>query len=318
MEVNTLKVFVAGANGAIGKPLVTQLVSRGYDVVAMTRSPKNDAALRAAGAEPVVVDALNRDALIEAVKRAEPDIVMHELTALTGMKDFKHFDDEFAMTNRLRTEGTDNLLAAALTAGARRFIAQSFGNWNYERTGTLAKTEDDPLDSNRPKNQTQSFAAICHLENTVLGAAGIEGVVLRYGNLYGPGTGFAAHGDLAEMVRKRAFPIVGNGAGVWSFIHVDDAASATVAAIQHGAPGVYNIVDDDPAPVSIWLPEYARAIGARSPFHIPVWLGRLAAGEVGVSVMTKIHGASNAKAKRELGWTPFYATWRQGFQTGLG
>jgi nucleoside-diphosphate-sugar epimerase len=318
MEVNTLKVFVAGANGAIGKPLVTQLVSRGYDVVAMTRSPKNDAALRAAGAEPVVVDALNRDALIEAVKRAEPDIVMHELTALTGMKDFKHFDDEFAMTNRLRTEGTDNLLAAALTAGARRFIAQSFGNWNYERTGTLAKTEDDPLDSNRPKNQTQSFAAICHLENTVLGAAGIEGVVLRYGNLYGPGTGFAAHGDLAEMVRKRAFPIVGNGAGVWSFIHVDDAASATVAAIQHGAPGVYNIVDDDPAPVSTWLPEYARAIGARSPFHIPVWLGRLAAGEVGVSVMTKIHGASNAKAKRELGWTPFYATWRQGFQTGLG
>lgn len=318
MEVNTLKVFVAGANGAIGKPLVTQLVSRGYDVVAMTRSPKNDAALRAAGAEPVVVDALNHDALIEAVKRAEPDIVMHELTALTGMKDFKHFDDEFAMTNRLRTEGTDNLLAAALTAGARRFIAQSFGNWNYERTGTLAKTEDDPLDSNRPKNQTQSFAAICHLENTVLGAAGIEGVVLRYGNLYGPGTGFAAHGDLAEMVRKRAFPIVGNGAGVWSFIHVDDAASATVAAIQHGAPGVYNIVDDDPAPVSTWLPEYARAIGARSPFHIPVWLGRLAAGEVGVSVMTKIHGASNAKAKRELGWTPFYATWRQGFQTGLG
>lgn len=318
MEVNTLKVFVAGANGAIGKPLVTQLVSHGYDVVAMTRSPKNDAALRAAGAEPVVVDALNRDALIEAVKRAEPDIVMHELTALTGMKDFKHFDDEFAMTNRLRTEGTDNLLAAALTAGARRFIAQSFGNWNYERTGTLAKTEDDPLDSNRPKNQTQSFAAICHLENTVLGAAGIEGVVLRYGNLYGPGTGFAAHGDLAEMVRKRAFPIVGNGAGVWSFIHVDDAASATVAAIQHGAPGVYNIVDDDPAPVSTWLPEYARAIGARSPFHIPVWLGRLAAGEVGVSVMTKIHGASNAKAKRELGWTPFYATWRQGFQTGLG
>ena len=312
------KVFVAGANGAVGKPLVSQLIARGYDVVAMTRSPKHSDALRALGAEPVVADALDRAALIEAVTRAEPEVVIHELTALTQAKDYKHFDDEFAMTNRLRTEGTDNLLAAAQAAGARRFIIQSYGNWNYARNGVTAKAEDDPLDPTPPANQTKSIEAIRYLERVVLGADGIEGVALRYANLYGPGTGFAANGDIAASVRKRMLPIIGNGAGVWSFIHVDDAASATVAAIQPGARGIYNIADDEPAPVSVWLPDLARALDAKPPFHIPVWLGRLIVGDVGVSMMTQIRGASNAKAKRELGWTPSYTSWREGFRKGLG
>lgn len=313
-----MKVFVAGANGAVGKPLVSQLVAGGYEVIAMTRSPKNVDLLRTLGAEPVVVDALDRSALIEAVKRAEPEVIIHQLTALTDMKDFKRFDDEFAMTNRLRTEGTDNLLAAAQAANTRRFIAQSFGNWNYARTGTKPKTEEDPLDPNPPQNQTQTLAAILHLEHAVVGASRVEGVALRYGNLYGPGSGFATDGSIAALVRKRSMPIIGSGAGVWSFLHVDDAAAAAVAAIQHGAPGVYNIADDEPAPVSVWLPDYARALGAKPPYHIPVWLGRLFVGDVGVSVMTQIRGASNAKAKRELGWTPRFATWREGFRKGLG
>jgi nucleoside-diphosphate-sugar epimerase len=313
-----MKVFVAGANGAVGKPLVSQLVAHGYDVVAMTRSPEHSDSLRALGAEPVVADALDRAALLQAITQAAPEVVIHQLTALAGAKDYKHFDDEFALTNRLRTEGTDNLLAAAQATGARRFIIQSYGNWNYERSGARIKTENDPLDPTPPRSQTKSYEAIRYLEHAVLGADRIEGVVLRYGNLYGPGTGFALNGDIATSVRKRMLPILGNGAGIWSFIHVDDAASATVAAIQPSARGIYNIADNEPAPVSVWLPEYARAIGARPPFHVPVWLGRLVAGDVGVSIMTQIRGASNAKAKRELGWMPCYATWREGFRKGLG
>ena len=312
-----MKIFVAGATGAIGKPLVTQLLAGGYEVVALSRSPNHNDALRALGAEPAVADALDRAAVIEAVKRAEPDLIVHELTALTGVKSLKKFDEEFAMTNRLRTEGTDNLLAAAQAAGVKRFIAQSYGNWNYGRTGNAPKTEDDPLDTNPPANQRQSFAAIQHLEAAVAGATGIEGIALRYGNLYGPGTGIARDGDLAALVRKRMFPIIGEGEGVWSHIHVDDAASATIAAIQRGSPGVYNIVDDEPAPVSVWLPELARALGAKPPLRFPVWLGRLLVGDVGVSMMTRIRGASNAKAKRELGWSPCYASWREGFRKGL-
>ncbi len=313
-----MKVFVAGANGAVGKPLVSQLIAHGYDVVAMTRSPKTSDALRALGAVPVVADAFDRATLIEAVTRAAPEVVIHELTALTNAKDYKHFDDEFAMTNRLRSEGTDNLLAAAQAAGARRFIIQSYGNWNYARSGSTAKTEDDPLDPTPASNQAQSIAAIRYLEQAVLNANGLEGVALRYANLYGPGTGFAIGGDIASSVRKRMLPVIGNGAGVWSFIHVDDAASATVAAIQPSARGIYNVADDEPAPVSVWLPDLARALGAKPPFHIPVWLGRLIVGDVGVSMMTQIRGASNAKAKRELDWTPSFATWREGFRKGLG
>jgi len=313
-----MKVFVAGANGAIGKRLVPQLVASGYEVVAMTRSPQHVEPLRAAGAEPVVADALDRSAVMQALKQAEPEVVIHQLTALTGVKNYKQFDDEFALTNRLRTEGTDYLLEAARAVGARRFIAQSYGNWNYARTGAGLKTEEDPFDPTPPHNQRKSLQAIRYVEHAVLNADGIEGVALRYGNLYGPGTGLAADGDIVATVRKRGFPIVGDGAGVWSFIHVADAASATVAAIVRGAPGVYNIDDDEPAPVGIWLPELARAVGAEPPRHIPAWLGRLVIGEVGVSMMTQIRGTTSAKARRELDWTPSYSTWRQGFRTGLG
>lgn len=313
-----MKVFVAGATGAVGKRLVPQLIAGGYEVVAMTRTPEHVEALRAAGAEPVVADALDREAVMRAVRQTEPEIVIHQLTALTGLKNYKRFDEEFALTNRLRTEGTDNLLAAAQVVGARRFIAQSYGNWTYARTGSGPKTEDDPLVSNPPQHQTQSLQAIRHLEHAVLNTSSIEGIVLRYGNMYGPGTSIARNGDIVATIRKRGLPIVGDGAGVWSFIHVEDAASAAVAAIQHGAPGIYNICDDDPAPVSVWLPELAKAVGAKPPFRIPVWLARLIVGEVGVSMMTQIHGASNAKAKRELGWQPSYPSWREGFREGLG
>lgn len=313
-----MKIFVAGATGAVGKPLVARLLAGGYEVVALSRSPQHSDALRALGAEPAVADALDRAAIVEVVQRAAPDVIIHELTALTGVKNYKKFDEEFALTNRLRTEGADNLLAAAQAAGVRRVVAQSYGNWNYARTGTAPKTEDDPLDPNPPAHQRQSLAAIRYLEAAVMGTAGIDGIALRYGNLYGPGTGIARDGDIAASIRKRALPIIGDGAGVWSFIHVEDAASAAIAAIQHGAPGIYNIADDDPAPVSVWLPELARALGAKPPLRIPTWLGRMVVGDVGVSMMTQIRGASNAKAKRELAWSPCYATWREGFRKGLG
>ncbi|HEX8994867.1 MAG TPA: NAD-dependent epimerase/dehydratase family protein [Ktedonobacterales bacterium] len=313
-----MKVFVAGANGAIGKQLIPQLVAAGHEVVAMSRTSRGAEQARAQGAKPVVADALDRDAVVRAVREAAPKVVIHELTALTGLKDFKNFDREFAMTNRLRTEATDYLLEGARAAGARRIVAQSYGSWTYEPGGDAIKTEDDPLDPNPPANQRQSMAAIRYMEQAVVTADGIEGIALRYGSFYGPGTNMALRGDMAEMVRKRMAPIIGDGAGVWSFLHVEDAAAATVAAMQRGAPGIYNVADDDPAPVSVWLPEYARIIGANPPLRVPVWLGRLVAGEVGVSLMTRIRGISNAKAKRELGWSPIYASWREGFKAALG
>jgi 2-alkyl-3-oxoalkanoate reductase len=309
---------VAGASGAVGKRLVPFLVASGHDVVAMTSSASKVDALRAAGAEPVVADGLDQFAVTRAVLQAEPQIVIHQMSGLSSAKSFKKFDAEFALTNRLRTEGTDHLLAAAQSAGARRFIAQSFGNWDYARTGSGLKTEEDPLDPAPPANQRESLAAIRYLEKKVLEAEGIDGIALRYGNFYGPGTGFALDGDLVELVRKRRLPIVGDGTGVWAFVHVDDVATATAAAIEHDASGIYNIVDDEPAPVAEWLPGLAKAVGAKPPRHVPVWLGRLATGEVGVSLMTQIRGTSNAKAKRELGWRPRYRSWRDGFHTGLG
>jgi nucleoside-diphosphate-sugar epimerase len=312
-----MKIFVAGASGAIGRPLISQLVAGGYQVVAMTRSVNNVDALRSAGAEPVVADALDRYAVMRAVMQAEPEVIIHELTALTGLTNLKQFDKVFALTNRLRTEGTDYLMAAAQAAGTRRFIAQSYGNWTYARTGALIKTEDEPLDSTPPVNQTRSMAAIRHLERVIQSDSNIRGIALRYGNLYGPGTGFALDGDIVSMLRKRSFPIVGNGAGIWSFIHVNDAASAAVAAIEHGEPGAYNICDDEPVPVSVWLPALAEAVGAKPPFHIPVWAARFLVGDVAVSMMTQIRGASNAKAKREFNWQPSYKTWRDGFRNGL-
>jgi nucleoside-diphosphate-sugar epimerase len=313
-----MKVFVAGATGAVGTRLVAQLLAGGYRVAAMTRSVDKARDLRAIGADPVVADALDRDAVMEVVTRAEPEIVVHQLSDLTGIKSLKRFDEEFASTNRLRTEGTDHLLAAARAVGARRFIAQSFGNWNYERTGSRLKTEDDRLDPSPPANQTRSLEAIRYLERTVVGAGDIEGIALRYGNLYGPGTGFALNGDIVGQVRKRAFPLVGDGVGVWSFVHTDDAAAAAVDAIQSGGPGIYNVVDDEPVEVATWLPALAAAVGAKPPRHVPVWIGRLFTGDVGVSMMTRIRGASNAKAKRELGFAPRYPSYREGFANGLG
>jgi nucleoside-diphosphate-sugar epimerase len=314
-----MKVFVAGATGVVGKRLVPLLVSSGYEVTASTRSAEKEGWLREVGSRPAVVDALDRDGVMQAVLQAEPEVVIHELTGLTGAKSFKKFDDEFALTNRLRTEGTDYLLEAARAAGAKRFIAQSYGNWNYARTGSGLKTEDDPFDPDPPANQRKTLDAIVYLERAVTGAGDIEGIALRHANHYGPGTGIALDGDFVKLIRKRRLPVIGPGTGVWSFIHVDDLAQATIAAIEHGKPGaVYNVVDDEPVPAATWIPGLAEAVGAKPPRRVPVWLGRLAAGEVGVSMMTQIRGTSNAKAKRDLGWRPSYGTWREGFRTGLG
>jgi nucleoside-diphosphate-sugar epimerase len=313
-----MKVFVAGATGAVGKRLVPLLVANGHEVVGTTRSAERAGALRKMGAEPVVVDVLDRDAVIAAVTEARPDAIVHQATALTGLgSNLRRLDRVFAPTNRLRTEGTDNLLAAARAAGVRRFVAQSFAGWPYAREGGPVKSEEDPLDANPPKPVSATLAAIRHLESAVTGADGIEGLALRYGGFYGPGTSLAEAGQHVELIRKRRFPIVGSGAGVWSFLHIDDAATATLAAVERGAPGVYNVVDDEPAPVSVFLPELAKAIGAKPPRHVPLWVGRIAAGEVGVIMMTEIRGASNAKAKRELGWRPRWASWREGFRSGL-
>ena len=312
-----MKVFVAGAGGAIGRRLVPLLVAHGHEVTAMTRSHTKTRLLRALGADPVWADGLDAAEVMRAVARSRPEVVIHQMTGLAGIKSVRNFDREFALTNRLRTEGTDHLLAAAYMVGARRFIAQSFGNWNYERTGPATKTEDDRLDPHPPAAQRRSLAAIRDLEATVLNAEGITGIALRYGNFYGPGSTFAPDAEIATMLRKRAFPVIGDGAGVWSFVHLDDAATATLAAMERGEAGVYNVADDDPAPVAEWLPVLARALGAPAPRRVPVWLGRIMAGEVGVSLMTQIRGASNAKAKRELGWAPRYASWREGFADGL-
>ena len=313
-----MKVFVAGGSGAMGRRLVPQLVAAGYEVVAMTRDEGKAPWLRKVGAQPVIADALDRIAVTGAVKGSEPEVVIHQLTALTGVKSFRNFDKEFALTNRLRIESTDHLLDAARIAGVRRIVAQSYGNWNYERTGPAVKTEQDPFDPNPPANQVKSLQAIRYVENAVVNAGGIEGIALRYGNFYGPGTGLDLGGDIVAQVRKRRLPIVGDGAGIWSFVHIDDAAAAAVAAIGHGQPGVYNVADDEPAPVAAWLPDLAAVLGAKPPRHVPVWLGRLAAGEVGVSMMTRIRGTSSAKAKAELEWSPRYQTYREGFRNGLG
>lgn len=308
-----MKVFLAGGSGAIGRRLVPLLVADGHDVVASTTSSAKLFELRDLGAEGVVLDVLDRNAVMTAVLRAEPDVVIHEATALANLGSFRNMDKEFALTNRLRTEGTDNLLEAARAAGARRFIAQSFTGWPNEKKGKMVKTEEDPLDADPLPRARKGMAAIRHLESAVSGAQDIEGVVLRYGGFYGPGTSLAKDGVHADAVRKRRFPIVGDGTGVWSFLHIDDAASATARAVDHGAPGIYNIVDDDPAPVSEWLPVLAEALGAPPPRHAPVWLGKLLAGSLAVSMMTEARGSSNAKAKRELGWQPRYRTWRDGF-----
>lgn len=320
-----MRVFVAGATGAIGRVLVPRLVAQGHDVIGMTHNASKQDLVRSLGAHPVVADALDSDAVARAVTAAEPEVIVHQLTALSGsmgLRDARHPERSSAaiMTSRLRTEATDHLLAAGHAAGVRRFVAQSFDAFRYARTGGPVLTEADPIDPNPPQPMRAGVAAILHLEQAVTTIQWGEGLALRYGGFYGPGTGVSRAPDatMAAAIRKRLFPIIGDGGGVFSHLHIDDAAAATAIAIDRGRPGVYNIVDDEPAPVREWLPVLARALDARPPLRIPRWLGRLVAGETATVTMTEVRGASNAKAKRELGWQPRYASWRQGFVQGLG
>ena len=322
-----MKVFVAGASGALGMQLVPQLVLAGHDVVAMTKTPSKQDRLRSLGAHPVVADALDPDAVAGVVAAAEPEVIVHQLTALSGTlsaRDMRHPDRSRAgvMTNRLRTEATDHLLAAGCAVGARRFVAQSFAAFRFGGgRGRPVHTESDPFDpDDPPAGLREAQASYLYLERAVTTITWGEGLVLRYGNLYGPGTAISSATDaaLSRPIRKRRFPVVGGGGGVWSHVHVEDAAAATVAAVERGEPGVYNIVDDDPAPVSEWLPALASSLGARPPRRVPRWLGRLAAGEAATAMMTDARAASNAKAKRELDWHLRYPTWRVGFTEGLG
>jgi nucleoside-diphosphate-sugar epimerase len=305
-----MRVFVAGATGAVGARLVAQLVQRGHEVIGSSRSPESASELRVLGAAPIALDLLDPKAVRDAMEAASPDAVVHEATALAGRSDFKRFDESFEQTNRLRTEGTDALLAAAHEVGVPRVIAQSYAGWPYAREGGPVKTEQDPLDPTPVPEMRQTLDAIEHLERVVTESGGI---VLRYGGLYG-----SPHDPQLELVRKRRFPIVGDGGGIWSFVHLDDAASATVLAVEQGEPGIYNIVDSDPAPVREWLPALAQAARAKPPRRVPRWLARLFAGEVGVVLMTETRGASNAKARRELGWTLRHPSWREGFASAYG
>jgi nucleoside-diphosphate-sugar epimerase len=320
-----MKIFVAGATGALGRQLVPQLVARGHEVVGMTRSASKQDLVRSLGARPVVADALDPDAVAQAVASAEPEVIVHQLTALSGpmsMRDARQ-PERFKgaiLTNRLRTEGTDHLLAAGRAVGARRFVAQSFGAFRFSRTGGPPLTEADPVDPDPPAPPPAAVAAMLYLERAVTTIEWGEGLALRYGGFYGPGTGISLAPDaqMAAPIRKRRFPIVGDGGGVWSLVHIEDAATATAAAVEHGEPGVYNVVDDEPAPVREWLPVLASALGAKPPRRVPRWLARVAGGATATVMMTDVRGASNEKAKRELGWELRYPSWRQGFAQGLG
>lgn len=307
-----MKVLVAGAAGAMGKQLLPRLTAGGHSVVGMTRSAAKAETVRELGATPVVADALDPEQVARAVADAEPEAIVHELTALSGSLGMRHFDRDFAMTNRLRTEATDHLLSAGRAVGVQRFLAQSYAGWPFAREGEPVKSEDDPLDPAPLASMRQTLAAIRHLEDAVTGADWTVGIVLRYGGFYGPGTSLGADGEHVEMIRRRKFPVVGDGGGVWSFVHIADAAEATVAALERGRRGIYNIVDDEPAAVHEWLPAMASALGAKPPRHVPRWAGRLLAGEAAAAMMTEVRGASNAKAKRELGWQPAHPSWRQG------
>jgi nucleoside-diphosphate-sugar epimerase len=313
-----MRIFLAGASGVLGRRLVPMLAHRGHTVIGSTRSAARADAVRALGAEPAILDGLDRDSVLAAVTAAKPDVVVHQLTALSGPANLRKFDQTFAATNRLRTEGTEHLMDAARAVGAHRFVAQSFTGWPNERTGGPVKTEADPIDPHPTAASRQTIAAIRRLESMVSAATDLAGVVLRYGAFYGPGTGLGTGGELLTMIRKRQLPVVASGAGVWSFVHIDDAAAATLAAVESDLTGLFNIVDDDPAPVRDWLPVLAEAIGAKPPLRLPAWLVRPMIGEQGVAAMTSIRGSSNAKAKRDLGWQPRYPTWRQGFREGLG
>jgi nucleoside-diphosphate-sugar epimerase len=312
-----MRVFLAGATGAIGQRLVPMLIDAGHEVVGTTTTPSKVDGLRLAGAMPVVLDGRDGEAVRSAVLDARPDVVVHQMTALGGNLDMRRFAESFTVTNRLRTDTTDYLIEAAAEAGAHRFVAQSFAGWPNEQRGGPIKTEDDPINTNPPGAVRETLEAILHVEEVTTSTPGIDGLALRYGGFYGPGQALGKGGAMFDGVTARQVPIVGRGSGIWSFVHIDDAAMATALAVDRGAPGVYNIVDDDPAPVSEWLPYLADALGAKPPRRVPVWLARLIVGEPLVSMMTKLRGSSNVKAKRELGWVLEYPTWRKGFREAL-
>jgi nucleoside-diphosphate-sugar epimerase len=312
-----MKIFLAGGSGVVGRHLIPELVRRGHDVVATTTSAAKAPVLEAAGADPLVLDLLG-DGVAKAVERVGPDVVVHQATSLSRSLSWRKFDKSFEETNLLRTKGLDNLLAAAVAADSARFVAQSFTGWPNERRGGPVKKEVDALDERPPKAARESLRAIRALEYAVTSCDALEGVVVRYGGLYGPGTSLGAGGEIVELLERRKVPLVGHASGIWSFVHVADAAQATVLAIEGRGRGVYNIVDDEPAPVSEWLPYLARALEAPPPRRIPAWLARPLIGEFGVTMMTEVRGSSNEKAKRELRWELQYASWREGFAHGLG
>ncbi len=305
-----MRVFVAGASGAIGTRLVPQLIAQGHEVIGTFRSPGNGERIRVLGAEPVALDLLDASAVRKAIFETEPEAIVHQATALADVRFGRSLDRSFGPTNRLRTEGTDALLAAAREAGVRRFVAQSFASYRYAREGAMVKTEDDPLDPSPPAMARETNIAMTHLDRAVTDAGGIA---LRYGGFYG-----AANDGLVKPVRKRQLPIIGDGSGVSSFIHLDDAAAATVLALEHDGAGIYNITDDEPAPMREWLPALAKALGAKPPRHVPLWLAGLIAGKGVVMMAVGSRGASNERAKRELGWALRYPSWRQGFTAAYG
>ena len=311
-----MRIFVAGATGAVGRRLVPRLVRAGHNVVGLTRTPDKAKFIRELGAEPVVGDALDEASVHAAVRAATPDVIVHELTDLTGATDLRKFDRVFANSNRLRTTGTDYLLAAGRANGVKRMVAQSYCGWPYARSGGHVKSEEDPLDPHPPHEQRHSLDAIRYLERAITTSPGLEGVVLRYGAFYGPGTGMLDNA-MIDQVQKRRMPLIGGGTAWWSFIHIEDAAEATACAVERGL-GIYNIADDDPAPVHEWLPALASMLGAKPPYHLPAWIARFAAGEHLVIMMTESRAGSNAKAKRELAWRPRHSSWRQGFAEVIG
>ncbi|QIG40703.1 NAD(P)-dependent oxidoreductase [Microbacterium sp. 4R-513] len=310
-----MKIFIAGGSGAVGSRLVPQFLAAGHEVTGTSRTEEGARRIEAAGARGVVMDGLDEASIRRAVLEARPDVLVHQLTSLSGGFDFKRFDETFATTNELRTRGTDALIAAAEEAGTSRIVVQSYTGWTNEHSGSPVKTEADPIDPDPVPIARSTLAAIAYAERATVAAGGLA---LRFGSFYGPGQALGEGGEMLEAVRRRRIPLVGRAEGIWSFCHIDDAATATVAAATRGAAGVYNIVDDEPAPVSTWLPELARAVGAKRPLRVPAWIARTIIGDFGVAWMTTARGSSNAKAKAELGWTPRYASWREGFRSGLG
>jgi 2-alkyl-3-oxoalkanoate reductase len=317
-----MRIVVAGASGVVGKVLVPALVARGHQVLGLVRSATGASLVARAGAEPALVDALDQSAVLKQFQLFGPVAVIHQLTALSAVTDlrdfFRDFDKVFAQTNLLRTRGTDNLLLAGRDVGVGRFVAQSFCGWPQVRQGGPVKTEDDPLDPNPPEAFRRTLAALRYLESTVEAAGDVRGVNLRYGGFYGPGTSLSEGGEMVDQVRRRRLPIIGSGGGIWSFVHINDVASATVAAVESDITGTFNVVDDEPAPVAEWLPELAKAVGANPPFRVPAFLARLILPEHLFVMMTDIRGNSNAKFKRALNWRPEFSTWRDGFRRGLG